>query len=80
MAEKNITLNEGGQKAVLLQLAKMQGNTSLADFTISCKGQEWKVHRLVLSLHSPVLMKACEGSFKVRRQRSRGIEGVFSLT
>jgi len=39
---------------------------SLCDFSVICGGTEYKVHRLVLPLHSPVLAKAVKGDFNVR--------------
>lgn len=38
---------------------------SYSDFTISCHGREWKVHKFLLSARSSVLEKSCYGSFKV---------------
>ena len=36
----------------------------LSDFTIVCQSKSWKTHRLLLSLHSKVLAKSCNGDFK----------------
>ena len=44
-------------------LARYLDSAALSDFTITCNGQQWKVHRLILSLHSPVFAKACDGLF-----------------
>lgn len=37
----------------------------LTDFVIICNGRSWNVHRTVLAMHSPVLLRACAGGFKV---------------
>lgn len=42
------------------------GSADLSDFTITCCGHKWPVHRFCLSLYSSVLAKACNGDFKVR--------------
>ncbi|KAK4550261.1 hypothetical protein LTR36_003228 [Oleoguttula mirabilis] len=36
---------------------------------VTCTTHEWQVHRLVLTLHSPVLAKACDGAFKETAER-----------
>lgn len=36
------------------------------DFAVTCRGITWKVHKLVLGLHSKVLAAACKHGFKVR--------------
>lgn len=46
-------------------------NQEGTDFTIICGAKEHKVHRLVLSMHSDVLSRACNGGFKVRLVPSR---------
>lgn len=40
-------------------------NQEGTDFTITCGEREWRVHRLVLSMHSDVFSHACNGAFKV---------------
>ncbi|KAK4628892.1 hypothetical protein CLAFUW4_08679 [Fulvia fulva] len=45
-------------------LAKIAESVTLSDFTITCQGKKWPVHRVVLSLHSSVLGRACNGEFK----------------
>lgn len=36
-----------------------------SDFIITCGAGEWKVHKIILSVTSPVLKKSCFGGFKV---------------
>lgn len=48
--------------AAHIRLLRNQEGT---DFTITCGAREYKVHRLVLSMHSDVLSRACNGAFKV---------------
>ncbi|EME43938.1 hypothetical protein DOTSEDRAFT_24049 [Dothistroma septosporum NZE10] len=38
--------------------------STLTDFTITCHDREWRVHRVVLALHSEVLVKACAPDFE----------------
>jgi hypothetical protein len=38
---------------------------SYSDFTITCHGREWKVHKFLLSARSSVLETSCYGSFEV---------------
>lgn len=47
-------------------ISNFLGSADLSDFTITCGGHKWPVHRLCLSLHSSVLAKACNGDFKAR--------------
>lgn len=50
-------------------LAKIAESVTLSDFTITCQGKKWPVHRVVLSLHSSVLGRACNGEFKKHLRR-----------
>jgi hypothetical protein len=36
-----------------------------SDFIITCGAREWKVHKIILRVTSPVLEKSCFGGFKV---------------
>jgi len=47
----------------------LHDDTTISDFSITHGQQEWKVHRFVLALHSPVLAKASCSDFKVRSSR-----------
>ncbi|EME43778.1 hypothetical protein DOTSEDRAFT_130545 [Dothistroma septosporum NZE10] len=61
------------QKAFCNRLARFAGNGALSDFTITCKGKKWPVHRLVLSLQSPVLAKSCGGEFSEAHQKQHDL-------
>ncbi|RMY13267.1 hypothetical protein D0868_02107 [Hortaea werneckii] len=50
--------------APVAALESAAGDCNTPDFTIFCGDKEYKVHSLVLSLHSPVLAKAANGVFK----------------
>lgn len=43
----------------------------LSDFIIVCHAKSWKTHRLLLSLHSKVLAKSCNGDFKETKDVSK---------
>lgn len=50
--------------AVLQGIAKARTDSRFTDFTINTRDCSFDVHRLIISLHSSVLAKACQGSFR----------------
>ena len=36
-----------------------------SDFTITCRGKEFKVHKMMICCESDFFKKCCEGNFKV---------------
>lgn len=57
------------KSALCGNLARFLDSPDLSDFAITSNGARWNVHRLVLSLHSDVLNKACDNEFKEGRDR-----------
>lgn len=46
--------------------SRLRREDKFSDFVISCKGREWRVHRLILPANSTFFEKLCCGTFKVR--------------
>ncbi|KAK4550259.1 hypothetical protein LTR36_003226 [Oleoguttula mirabilis] len=61
--------NKEALESLVAKLAGLQGDEALTDFVIICGEREWKVHRVILTLHSPVLAKAITGAFKESAER-----------
>ena len=57
--------SSNGANSSLTMWHRVDPTDQITDFTIKCGGREWKVHRLVLFLHSKVLAAACSKGFKV---------------
>ncbi|KAF2164119.1 hypothetical protein M409DRAFT_25465 [Zasmidium cellare ATCC 36951] len=56
----------------LLELGKLRHDHTLADFTIaSSSGEEWRVHKLILRLHSDVLYRMSTSAEFIECQRGR---------
>lgn len=58
-------------------LARFYASSELSDFVINCGGQSWPVHRLILTLHSKVLAKSCNGDFLETSQGFVDLEEDF---
>ncbi|SMQ51107.1 unnamed protein product [Zymoseptoria tritici ST99CH_1A5] len=56
--------NSEERDAFCQRFAAYHNNPALSDFTIICRGAKWNVHRFVLSVHSEVFAKSCDGNFK----------------
>lgn len=55
-----------GRKARLVDsLSNFHQNDELSDCKIRCGTRQWKVHKLVLAMHSNVLQKAFTSGFRV---------------
>ncbi|KAL9590751.1 MAG: hypothetical protein Q9203_000473 [Teloschistes exilis] len=52
------------QKNFLQELANDVKDSGYHDLTITCKGQEWKVHRVIVCIQSDFFRKACQPGFK----------------
>ncbi|KAL8862456.1 MAG: hypothetical protein Q9178_000953 [Gyalolechia marmorata] len=61
------------KKSFLQQLLKNKESADFGDFTIACGESHWKVHRIVVCLHSDYFRKACQSVFK------EGESGVIQL-
>lgn len=65
MADNNTKL------ALCGALSHYLDSRDLSDFAIVCQTKSWKTHRLLLSLHSKVLAKTCNGGFKETKDVSK---------
>ncbi|KAL8923528.1 MAG: hypothetical protein Q9172_003064 [Xanthocarpia lactea] len=52
------------KESFLQQLLKNKESADFGDFTIACGESHWKVHRIVVCLHSDYFWKACQSVFK----------------
>ncbi|KAL8915450.1 MAG: hypothetical protein Q9171_000014 [Xanthocarpia ochracea] len=52
------------KESFLQHLLKNKESVDFGDFTIACGESHWKVHRIVVCLHSDYFRKACQSVFK----------------
>ncbi|KAL8768425.1 MAG: hypothetical protein Q9209_005331 [Squamulea sp. 1 TL-2023] len=52
------------QKTLLVQLSNAQKTDKYHDLIISCKGTEWRVHRVIVCTQSEYFEKACQTGLK----------------
>lgn len=74
------TKNSDGQNELLMassdfleKLVRTASDGHLADFTICCGGEEFKVHKIILSLHSGYFERLFKSEFKVRYNPNEGV-------
>ena len=48
-------------------LHKLLLSEKYSDLTFACNGEEFRVHKAVVCIQSPILAAACDGPFKVRQ-------------
>lgn len=46
-------------------LTQILNSSKYSDLILTCKGNEWKVHRVILCSQSTFFAAACDGEFKV---------------
>lgn len=73
-------LKQRGRDTMLILMTRLLGDTSLSDFSIICGDRDWKVHKFMLALHSPVLQAACTQGFKVLSSHNDTATHAFMLT
>ena len=56
--------------AVISDLAKLLESAEFSDLVLRCEGQDFKVHRCIISSRSPFFAAACSGEFQVRLSRN----------
>ncbi|KAL8778189.1 MAG: hypothetical protein Q9213_007525 [Squamulea squamosa] len=54
----------GLQQSLLAELASTRKNNEYHDLIISCKGTEWRVHRVIVCTQSEYFKKACQAGFQ----------------
>ncbi|KAF5590031.1 n-carbamoyl-l-amino acid hydrolase [Fusarium pseudoanthophilum] len=63
-----------GVKGFLASLKEYHNSDALSDIVVTCEGQEFKAHRVILSAHSNVFATALNGNWKESSERKIDIK------